>query len=1172
MSIQPGIMLTKLLPPHVDAGMIERPRLLELLSPGERGRIVLLTAPAGYGKTVLMLQVAQSLDTPAVWYQLDSYDNDPSVFLQYLVTGIRRHLPDFGREVLQTTGQGSVSPRLRLLATALVNELTARAAEQGLTLVLDDYHTITEPTVHRLLQEFLDHLPPGVRVLVASRTAPPLSLSRLTIAGELVTIGADKLRFTRPEISAFVVQRQKVVPEQLIETLEARTAGWPAALRLAGLSLSQGTASLPPDRGRDRGHPAKNSAGNSAEGAARGVVSDAIKNIYDYLAAEVLHQQPENVRSFLVATSVLDVMTAENCDLLLGRADSRQILGYLEKQQLFLIPLAGEEGEAGATGATDAGSGAGASASARAYRYHQLFREFLRDRLGAAERNSLLRRAAICAQRLGDLDGAVEYFIAAGAHKDSAVVIREAGEEAFRRGRWLTVARWLDSLPAESLLDDPWLLLYRGKVEIYRGRLGEAENWVARGAAILAAREDAVGVAESQLLQARILRGRGRFQESLELLEQAEPFLLQERKGRRFDLPLEKSLILFMTARFEDAEALLSKELAEAEREDDSYVIAHLAEGLGNVYYMLGDYAKALRTYRRGAEASPERVLSSYYALDSISTIYEDWGEIQRAFEYAKRNAEITEKLGLTEALPSAYIQLATIYADLGQLKVAEDYYRRAINLARENGSERFYLALNLTWLARCLGLQGRWVEARAEAEDALREASDQGSLVWAVCREVTAQVFMQSGSMEKGIELLRDALAFLENSGFRKAVCHGYITLAWAGFETGDRVLVEKYAPKSLELAARLNYVYYFLTSYDQLKPILSLGLEKGIEVTFIQRLLVRLGRVTLDLLLGLTAHPDPEVRKRAVVPLAEIGGPQAKKVIRRLLEDPDKEMRALCLSVSRRLGINAAVKRGPAEAKVSLLFECLGPLRVFAGGVEMASTNWRTVNTRDFLAYLMHRGEPVRRETILEDLWPESDPRRATPLFHTTLYYLREALDKACRRRDLIIYGNGQYQLVPECYATDRRRFEELLAAVAAADEENTPEAAAVHLEEAVALWRGEYLEDLDYGWILPIRENLRRLHIDARQRLGRFYLRKRDFSRAILHLRFLTQVSPFSEEGHRLLMTAYAGAGDRQAVKGQYLLLATTLGEELGLSPSAATKQLYYRLIGREEKRTS
>ncbi len=1109
----PAIMVSKLLPPYAGTSLIERPRLLALLSQAPRRKATIIAAPAGYGKTVLMVQLAAASKKPLVWYQLDDYDNDPAVFMQYLVAGIRQHYPDFGKEALLHVAQSGVAPRLRLLVTAMVNGLE-KQAPGGLVIALDDYQVITEPVIHSFIGELLHHLPAGVQIVIASRTAPPLSLSRLNLQGEVCTAGWEELRFTRQEIGDFLARSRGETADEAIEALERKTAGWPAALGLLGDASASGADFL-----ADR----------------------ETQKIYDYLAVEVFDRQPERVRDFLRGTSVLEEITPAFCDRLLERTDSRAMLDFLAKQQLFLIPLAGRR---------------------QAYRYHDLFREFLRDRLGP-ERQALLLRAGLLARQAGELESAVEYLTAAGAYDEVPAVIKEAGNKAFGRGQWQTVARWLEPLPAAALAADPWLALYRAKVELYRGRLDEAEYWLNRAATLTDGGEEAAGLAECRLLKARIMRCRGRYAESLALLGQIMQPMSGAEIAERFDLSMEQSLCLLMSGQLAKAEAVLTVALASAERSGDNYGRANLLEGLGNVCCVQGKYPQALHAYQKAAELSPDRILPSYYMQDSISLIYHDWGEWERAFDYAKRNVILKENFGLTEVLPSAYIQVALLYSDHNEWGPAEKYFAQAINLIRENNGERFYLALNLIFLAECLCLQGRWAEARIKAEEALDEARPQGGLAWAICRALGAMIFLQTEDSREAREMLAAAARDLEEIGLKKLLGFVYTFQALRYCHEGNIAAAGERAEKAFGILARLNYQQVFLGRYRvlELQPVLKLGLEKGYEVPFVQRVLVCLGEQALEPLTCLASHADPAVRRRTIASLAEIGGPRTEETIRRLAGDPDREVRQTARLATRRIGILAVAANPVETAPTPLQVATFGPFRVSWGAAGVGAANWRTAKTRDLLAYFCHNRAPVSKEEIFEDLWPDLNPEEAMGIFHTTLYYLRRFLDKAgCR--EAVIYNGSRYGLRPGLAGSDRQQFEELVTAGLRAD--IAPDAAASRLEQAVGLYGGHYLADLDYPWLIPDQEKLKHACIKARLRLAGYYLQAPDYARAIAHLQTAEEYSPFDEEVHGLLMTAYARQGNRPAVKKQYQKLEAVLKNELGLSPSRAIRDLCRKLI--------
>jgi len=237
----------------------------------------------------------------------------------------------------------------------------------------------------------------------------------------------------------------------------------------------------------------------------------------------------------------------------------------------------------------------------------------------------------------------------------------------------------------------------------------------------------------------------------------------------------------------------------------------------------------------------------------------------------------------------------------------------------------------------------------------------------------------------------------------------------------------------------------------------------------------------------------------------------------------------------------------------------QMFGPFRVFYGNDELDPTGWRTVKSRDLLAYLAHQDKPVSTDQILEDLWPDLEPEKASALFHTTLYYLRRLLQQFTDE-EIIIRGSKRYQLRPGSVLIDRRQFE----AVAQRTLKKTMTAALANELEAVStLYQGDYLEDLDYQWVIPIQEELRNINRDLKQRLAVYYLQKKLYSRALIHLRQIMAENPYSEEVLRLLLTTLAGMGDLLAVKKQYAVFAKTVLKDLGIRPSSKIATFYQEL---------
>ncbi len=1101
------IIATKLLPPRLKPGMIKRSILDNPLM--KDNKIILITAPAGYGKTTLMLQLLQQYELPSVWYQLDTYDNDPAVFLQYFTAGFQRHLPEFGKEILGIINQGDFQNKLRLILGFFINSLVRSNSE--FIIVLDDFHVINEPVIQRFVQEFMELLPENVYLFIAGRRPINLSNSRLATNGNILIVNTEQLRFSRNDIKEYFKTKQLNPEEELVDYLEENTDGWPIALGLA--------KAFPVFKKNE-------------------LFLQRNKEIYSYLAGEVFNQQPEAIRDFLLVTSVLEVLTPEHCNLLLERNDSLKILDYLERQQLFLITLEG---------------------STKAYRYHHLFREFLRSRLVDISPD-LMRRAGEIAFKSGEYDQMIDIFTAIGIDREAVTTIETAVRKFMNQGRWLTVSRWLKALPSATISENPWLLLYQAQVRLYQYRLGEVGELVEQALSLFSQTGDENGLAEARLVQARKLRHLGKYRDSLEYLEAAEFYLAK--MGPRVDLPLEKSILFYLTGRLTEAESFLLEVLKAAERLGDGYMIANLLEGLGNIYYLQGDYQKALQIYKKGLQLTPDSVLPGYYAMDFIALIHQDWGELEPALEYAKQNLAFKEKLGMVEAIPLAYMHLGIIQVDLGELEAAEEYYRQAFYLNRENGKDSFYLALNLVFWARSLALLHRFSEARIKVEEAIKEAGSEPNLALANCLAVGGMVVFLIGDLVKAEEMLRQGTAMLEEMGFRKGLCYAYEMSAALYFETGKLDLAHEYSGKALELAAKLNDLQVFITFYKILAPVLKYGLENGIELSFIYRVLSRLGSDAAKLLIELGEHTDPEVRKRIIIPLAELGPDLAGTILHRLIKDDQTQVAELARAVSLRMGIirESNNEQLVTERLVSLGFHGLGPLRISLNNQDITYINWRTEKARDLLIYLAHKREPVDKERIIEDLWPED--QTSTSTLFSTVYRLRRVLDKS-KSGELVLFKGGKYQLLPECYEADWLRFERSCASIAATRFDDSRKVNL--LEETLSLYRGQYLEEFDYPWLLPYQEHYKNLFLQTGLSLVRLYIETKDFQKATKLLNRLLETNNFLEEAHILMLTAHAGMGDRVGVIRYYQKITDLFHLELGLLPPAKATELFQTIVG-------
>ena len=442
----PGPLLeTKLHVPRRRQGLVARPRLIDLLSRGAETALTLVSAPAGFGKTSLLadwLATAGADGRAAAWLSLDQRDNDPALFWTYLVAALKTAVPGLGGSAPPLLE--SPPPPMEVVLATLLNDLGGVSNE--VVLVLDDYHVIDARDVLDGMAFLLEHLPPQLHLVIASRADPALPLARLRGRGELVEIRATDLRFTPEEAAAYLngVMGLGLTAED-VTALEGRTEGWIAALQLAALSI----------RGRD-----------DVAGFIAGFAGDD-RYIVDYLVEEVLQRQSDHVRHFLLQTSILDRLSGPLCDAVTGRDGGKAMLEALDRGNLFLVPLDDRR---------------------QWYRYHQLFADVLQAHLldeRPEDLPELHRRASAWYEQNGEPSEAIRHALAAEDFERAADLVELAAPATLQYRQDVTLRRWLEALPEELLRVRPVLsnayagsLLSRGEVEGVESYLQDAERWL----------------------------------------------------------------------------------------------------------------------------------------------------------------------------------------------------------------------------------------------------------------------------------------------------------------------------------------------------------------------------------------------------------------------------------------------------------------------------------------------------------------------------------------------------------------------------------------------------------------------------------------------------------------------------------------------------------------------
>jgi LuxR family maltose regulon positive regulatory protein len=615
MFMQPyPILQTKLYIPPIRPGLVSRPRLIERLNAGLHCKLTLVSAAAGFGKTTLVSEWVAGRSQPAAWLSLDEGDSDPARFLAYLIAALQTVAPKIGEGMLGML-QSPQPPSTESILTTLLNEITT--ISDNLILVLDDYHAIDSKPVDSALTFLLEHLPPAMHLVIATREDPHLPLARLRARSQSTELRAADLRFTPAEAAEFLnrVMGLNLLAED-IAALETRTEGWIAGLQLAALSM--------------QGHQDVTSFIQSFTGSHHFVL--------DYLLEEVLQQQPESVQTFLLRTSILDRLCGPLCDAVSGSpsASGQQTLEYLEHANLFIIPLDNER---------------------RWYRYHHLFGGFLRQRLhqrasSGNEEGGVAEYHIRASQWYEDNGWEFEAFHHAAAAHDmdrATRLIMGKGMPLHVRGALLPVLNWLESLPTAVLDARPVLwVMWAGALTTAGQTTGAEQKLQAAEAALQGAELDV----ETRDLLGRIANNRA----TLAFMQyQADTVIVQAQRAlellRPDNLPVRtiNTWVLGTAHTQKGDRTAASRAFTEAisisQAIGHTFVTKLATMGLGGVQVTENQLHLAAKTYRRVLQMigdySPPWASPAHLGLARIC--YE-WNDLDAAEQHGLKSLQVSRQ------------------------------------------------------------------------------------------------------------------------------------------------------------------------------------------------------------------------------------------------------------------------------------------------------------------------------------------------------------------------------------------------------------------------------------------------------------------------------------------------------------------------------------------------
>ncbi len=1103
-------LLTKLAPPRFKKNMLSRERLIQVFVENLDAKLVIITAPAGYGKTTLLADYVNRHIRPCAWLTFDESDRDPAIFVENLILAISRAFPEFNAntqfvsgliEALRNTASG-----LEVCSRLLVNQIYS-VIPTSFDLVLDDYHIVEDqPQLNALVSFFLNYLPDNCRVLLSCRAVAALELTQLVLQGDVVGIGLSELKMTPEEVfKLFTKHHHQPITEKLAEQLTSQCEGWITGILLDDSQVFQ-QLEFNKELIRQNGKR---------------------EQLFSYIASQTLQRLPLELQTFLVESSVLEYMQANLCNQLLGIKDSAEKLRECERRRLFISSIEGDY--------TTRGTGKGETY----YRYHNLFRDFLINRLSSKQPERYFELERTCAElfkKEGDIVHAVNHYARASQYEAMVVTLLEVSADELKAGHGETLKSWLDLLPTSLLETQPELQIIKVQVLGLSGSFAEAYNLINRIQLYLEGQLPAslLKLAQAILLRGRLLRMETRYEQAIVALEQVIGLLDNLEKLDNSALAsdsfisikastlLELGMCAGMNGQFSEALNALFQAQTAFEGLGLKEELAQVHHCLSLAYTGLGDTLKRRQHLETSLKYWKEanNLFGQVKALINLAALYlgnEDYYQ-----------AELTLNQALERAMKGSYLSgqahvrlyQANLLRYTNRFSAAYELYLEAQKLAERANEKRLVILIqsDIISILRALGDYSQAQLALEQALNALNSQPGRGSLLTNLLYLAQAGFDLDLGKYEEAQKLLELCSQYFTLREHKREIAIKRFLEARLLFAQGRHKLALEAVTESLNFCHELTNRQIIYYEALHAEPLLKFTQARLSRQTLLQemltRLLQRLPKATLN----------PPLVKENQLNLAVNAKP-------------------LPVSVEK------------ASIKLPLMLYGLGVGRVLVHGVKI--NEWRTAKAAELLFLLADRARPLHKEIIVEALWPDLLEAQSDSLVKSTVYRLRNALSP-----DWVKWERGAYSLALD-YWYDVNEFDKLVRRaykLATTNQLAEQHKALDSFNEAVGLYRGNFLEGIYSEWCQERTENLAALFIETLLKKAELEFNLNMSEACLATISRCLELDKSNESAHLLRLRTHYHLSDTTLLRHNYQQYCQIVSQELNLQPSHEITSFY------------
>lgn len=1071
------IPFTRITLPRRRSEYITRQRLMNMLSELLDKKLVLISAPAGYGKTTLLIDFANQIELPVCWYSIAALDYDPQRFLLNLIAAINLRFPTFGQRALTALRnvQGNINPEY--LATVFNNDLYDNVPEH-FVLILDDFHLVND---NLLIQEFMSHFlqnaDENCHTIITSRTLLTLPVLPLMVArSEVGGLSFEELAFRMDEIQQLYERNQgQALSADVAGQILDKTEGW-----VTGIVLS---AQLGLKRPGEQTRLAR-------------VSGVGLDEYFQYL----LNQQPDELRDFLLRTSLLEEFDVKRCEVVIGRAlslsgvDWQKLFDEVEKNNLFVQPV-GDDGYW--------------------LRYHNLFLSFLQMQMRRErpyETVAIENELATLYLENGDWDDAFSILKRLGRVDQLVKLVERAGPDVLVEGRVAMLSAWLDALPSDVLASRPFIVALQGALAATTGDMNLAFDLYDQAINAMKLPEDRRILARALVWRATTYyRMIGDYasaiadaREAISLIEDDREFSMVLTEAQRC-----VGVCLRMQGKPNEALKWFNQALTVAMQDQDGRKEAMIRMELGLAYENLGEYAKSREMYE-AALSYWQKVDNAFWLsnlLNNLGVLQHITGNYQAAVETLEKALTYARLVGHVRLEAFILTGIADIYGELEAYEEANNAYHQALQRAHQVQENFLYVYIHVQQ-AVLAGIVGEYEQAYRLLENARAVAKqDQMTLEGYLCDLEYAGLKIREGKSREVIPLLEEVQAIFEQEGqkIQGERASLYLTLAYG--QTGQR---EKLLGNLIKVLSHLNTDYpsasliataaRFSAQLEQLKNLDYVGAQ-------LDDLLERLAKFNSRL---------PTLRRY---------------------------LRSLAVSIP--------------FAPPTIYIRALGRMQVKVNNRLLTLSDWQTQAARDLFFLLLAHPEGLTKEEIGLVFWPDAAPEDLKFRIKNTVYRLRHAVGK-----DAVVFEHECYRFNNQLdYEYDVESF---LRENALAQQVKDPLQKLTHYREAIKLYKGLYLAEVNETWVYSHREHLRQNYLSILLQVAEIYLGMSNYELALEYVQRALDEDNCLEAAYRLSFRIYAAMGNRPALVRQYQKCCEVLQREINADPSPQTQALYLELI--------